>query len=62
MIPSSHRAVIGLGANLGDRLATLQAATSAIAKTPGLELLAREVHRRDIARRVDFAAGRSSPR
>jgi len=38
---ASRRAVVGLGANLGDRARTLEAAVEALAATPGVELRAR---------------------
>lgn len=36
----SHRAVLGLGSNLGDRLAMLQGAVDALGDTPGQEVVA----------------------
>lgn len=34
-----HRAIVGLGANLGDRLATIRAAASALGASPGVGLV-----------------------
>jgi 2-amino-4-hydroxy-6-hydroxymethyldihydropteridine diphosphokinase len=38
--PTSRRAVLGLGSNQGDRLATLQGAVDALAATPGVNPVA----------------------
>jgi 2-amino-4-hydroxy-6-hydroxymethyldihydropteridine diphosphokinase len=37
--PATHRAFIALGANLGDRAATIRAALEALKQTPGIEVL-----------------------
>lgn len=38
--PTGHRAHLGLGSNLGDRIGFLQAAVGALTTTPGIEVVA----------------------
>jgi 2-amino-4-hydroxy-6-hydroxymethyldihydropteridine diphosphokinase len=38
--PVMRRSYVGIGANLGDREATLRSAVTALAKTPGIEVVA----------------------
>jgi 2-amino-4-hydroxy-6-hydroxymethyldihydropteridine diphosphokinase len=37
--PATHRAFIAVGANLGDREATIRAALDALGRTPGIEVI-----------------------